>query len=450
MKPMSIPTEINGTTTIKGKNIIFAYKDGNLSIYLLDEYDAIADLLGETYDQYGRIFNEVLRPLLKDHLTGRDARNCQEVHFYFQPDNYTLNYSSGPTEYTTLIISVDKFIIYEVEIPERVSDSLSFSSEQFHHFLSMIPKVSEIDKTRLEFSVCYDFPSTKMTANFLLNGKKIAFKPSTLTTVRYSYLEFTPRLSVRFEELDVAGMLELCDSVLRFLRFAFMRNDIFPDEINFVLDGCAGHIYYPQHQSFEYEPENLASIRNIGCLRWKSIYKNMDKLFPLIHNKLAYSKSTSKKSNPNKPLYLLHLPETKEKRYEFTINDISQISAAFESEFGSLYPKFTPSPEMENGKLVQKPKATFRRKLKYALTNNANALKGIRRKTNSLINDDEIADICVEFRNAVDHGRPLPKKSKKEDGVFRIFNCLVYALQLSRAGYSQKEIDPLLPRLYDK
>lgn len=420
--------EMIGTVKIYDEDFIFNYKDRKLSVYL--DSDETIFRLTSRKDENNAITIEQ-RPLQIDHLDGKLAENKRSIRFYFDPSNYgwqvSHNEHGSPS---VLSIFINKFLLFEGKNLLPGPGSLTLYSKQFHHFLSMIPRIRASEDSEWKYIADYHFLSTKMTSNFLLDGKKILIHPTFKVGDLISSLDFTPGLLVKFEDLDIPKMLSLCDCLFSFLKFAFMRRDIFPDEIVFSAEGDIGHIHYPPFQPGEYESEDLKIYGKYECLPWELLYKKAGNIISLIHDD---------------SLRFPNIPENRMDRYIVSMNDITQIPAAFDAEFAINYPKFVSPILTKRGKTK---KATLAERIERALLDNGDALKAIKKKTGITISDQTIASKCASFRNAVDHGDKLPNDKRDVAESFRMLNCLVYALQLKRAGYDPDEIDALLPRLY--
>ncbi len=61
---------------------------------------------------------------------------------------------------------------------------------------------------------------------------------------------------------------------------------------------------------------------------------------------------------------------------------------------------------------------------------------------------EALGEYCSKIRNDVDHGNRIEAISDEVVNSFILLRCLIYAMQLKKAGYSDEEIDGLINLLY--
>lgn len=156
------------------------------------------------------------------------------------------------------------------------------------------------------------------------------------------------------------------------------------------------------------------------------------------------------------------------------MESISKDAAAFESEFDNLYPNGIPySEERKNiedeivseitplmEKSVSRKKKIYkgfikhvhmeslRDKMEYALVEYSGCIKTIKNRFAKDMSYKEIAEVCSNARNDIDHGNKLNGLDQKVVQGYIIIRGLIYAIQLSRFGMKQDEINSSINNLF--
>lgn len=195
------------------------------------------------------------------------------------------------------------------------------------------------------------------------------------------------------------------------------------------------------------------------ALPWRFIYKASGNIISSIYRD---------------EIHLLNLPEEKISRLWVGLESISKDATAFESEFDNLYPNGIPySEERKNiedeivseitllmEKSVSRKKKIYkgfikhvhmeslRDKMEYALVEYSGCIKTIKNRFAKDMSYKEIAEVCSNARNDIDHGNKLNGLDQKVVQEYIIIRGLIYAIQLSRFGMKQDEINSSINDLF--
>lgn len=445
--------EIKGTINIFDNTFYFSYLDFKLIINL----ESNINLFFST-DKTKKYFIIDHQPLVFDFLAGNNDENGSLINFYFSKSNYTISYTfNNFGTFFTLTIYVDRVIIFDHKCDTK-GTVLNFFSDQFYRFLSMKPSFKRT--AHGIFSVDFNYPSLRYETEFEIEEHKITTRPGYMINYHGTILKMIPCLHIVTDSTDIDFIFKLYDTVLILLKFLFMRTDIFPNSVDIEMNGWDGEIFSSNVSEVDYVPEDYNTMSKTDSIPWQLVYKKIGKIIALVYEK---------------SIYLNHIPKTLDERFSFNSASMSKIAAAFESEFTALYPDGIPlSKDKQQAiakvtekiqELIQQNKGkakdiykmllkfidhvTLANKIEYSLKDNNQGLLDIKKLIRCSMNNKKIASNCAKYRNDIDHGKKI---DHYEDGIgkaFLILNCLIYAMQLRRSGYSPDEINIILPYFYN-
>lgn len=450
---------IYGTLAIGDKEFQFSYNDFKLVINFESNVKSIFS------DEKSDVeFNFDSKPLPFEKLNGKDIENGNILIFFFSKLNYNLNSSFNSFgAHFNLTIYIDRLIIFDgVSSRDNAKSSkleLFFYSEQFYRFLSMIPYFNSLEDRK--YTANFNYPSVGYKTNFNIENYTVSINPGNRINHQGTNLKIIPCLRIVADNSEFSFIFKLFDTVIGLLKFLFMRTDIFPDNVEIYLNGMKGKILSSNVICKEYSEEDLNRPSRTDSIEWRYIYKNIGNLFNLLYEN---------------SLYLEHIPKKLNDRFFFDKTSMSKIAAAFESEFSACYPNETCFSEKKNnaiekvrkeindkistsrGQVKDIYKALLKSvnhlplsaKIEYALNSNEASLVEIKKYIGCNLRNVEIASICAKYRNDIDHGNKITGFKDGTGEAFVILNCLIYSLQLKRGGYSEEEINEMLPLLYHR
>jgi len=263
--------------------------------------------------------------------------------------------------------------------------------------------------------------------------------------------DFTPGLSLRFSgKCQEKQLMELSNTLIRFIQYSFMRINIYPDEIEFNNTISKGNIFIPNYDLKDEGKEKIDIYSDY--LPWIPLYKVAGALFASIKNE---------------EIHLLHLPDEKIKRLWIDNVSISKDSAAFEAEFDRTYPEGVPYSEErkqmekevidELTPLIEASKSKKKKiykgfikhvhaeslcdKMEFALFEYKDCISKLKIRFANELTFEEIAEACSGIRNDVDHGIKIEEINQNSAIGFALIRGLIYAIQLRRYGLKDDEIN---------
>lgn len=161
------------------------------------------------------------------------------------------------------------------------------------------------------------------------------------------------------------------------------------------------------------------------------------------------------------------MPEERILRLYVGTVSISKDSAAFESEFDSVFTEGVPhgekSREIEDeiiqkitmlkeqstgkkkkiyGRLIKHVHAeSLCDKMMYALKQYSGCVDKIKQRFAPKLTNEYIAEVCSGIRNDVDHGNKISEISQDSVSGFIVIRALVYAIQLRKVGMDDESIN---------
>ena len=450
---------IYGTLAIGDKEFQFSYCDFKLVINLGSN---IKSVFSDDKDEV--VFNFDSKPLPFEKLDGRDNENGNILIFFFSKLKYSLNtILNSFGAYFNLTIYINRLIIFDGAFAgkNKVSNKLElfFYSEQFYRFLSMIPYFESLGDRK--YTANFNYPSVGYKATFNIASYTVSINPGNRINHQGTNLKIIPCLRIVADNSEFSFVFRLFDTVISLLKFLFMRTDIYPDTVEIYLDGMKGKILSSNVICEEYTEEDLNKPSRTDSIAWRYIYKNIGNLFNLLYEN---------------SLYLEHIPKKLNDRFFFDKISMSKIAAAFESEFSACYSNETCFSEKKNqaiekvreeindkistntGRVKDIYKTLLKSvnhlplsaKIECALDSNEATLLKIKKYIGCNLKNTEIASICANYRNDIDHGNKIIDFKDGTGEAYVILNCLIYSLQLKRADYSEEEINEILPMLYHR
>lgn len=450
---------IYGILAIGNKEFQFSYSDFKLVINL---QNSVKSIFSDNKDEV--VFNFDKKPLPFEKLIGKNPENGNTLIFFFSKLNYQLNsLFNSFGAYFNLTIYINRLIIYDrVSRGNNETNSkleLFFYSEQFYRFLSMIPYFySSGDKT---YTANFNYPSVGYKSTFYIENHSISINPGNIINHQGTNLKIIPCLRIVADNSEFSFVFKLFDTVISLLKFLFMRTDICPDNVEIYLQGMRGRILSSNAICEEYSEEDLNRPSRTDSIEWRYIYKNIGNLFNLLYEN---------------SLYLEHIPRKLEDRFFFDKTSMSKIAAAFESEFSACYSNETCFSEKKNqaiekvrkeindkiltssGRVKDIYKTLLKSvnhlplsaKIECALDSNEATLVKIKEYIGCNLRNEEIASICANYRNDIDHGNKIIDFKDGTGEAYVVLNCLIYSLQLKRAGCLEEEVNEMLPLFYHR
>lgn len=381
-----------------------------------------------------------------------------EIACYFDNENYGINSKSFCMGPTTISIPLKRHIVYDLS---KHNDKvyMRYYSKNFHRFSNLIPsfEYKNPENGKAEFYFSCDFPSLDKKCSFKLQKYNVTMKPIYYCSWKGAKIDFIPGIELEFDKRIIDSEIEkIYNSFLRFIHYCFMRTDIFPDRFLFSNGGCEGEIIsnFPQDDSIE---NYTAAWRD--SFSWDVLYKHAGELYNLIFD--------------NK-IHILNNLENLKQRMSVSFESISKDSAAFESEFDSLFPdgcpcsesrrnleteimkELTPLYENSTGKkrkiykglIKHVHQETLSNKIKYAFETYKDCISTIKTRLKIDYTNEALGEYCSQIRNDVDHGNRITGITEEQANSFILLRCLIYAMQLKKANFSSEDISNLIDSLY--
>lgn len=337
---------------------------------------------------------------------------------------------------------------------------ISFYSKEFQKFLNMAPNISinPIDDKMTSGKINFEFDSVNMKNEFKVGDLTYLISPTYSLIWKGPEFDFTPGLSLKWQGLsNEKQILRLSEVMLHFIQYCFMRTNIYPKEIIVLTGNIKGSLHFCIGNIKREKADKYDIYRD--ALPWRFIYKASGNIISSIYRD---------------EIHLLNLPEEKISRLWVGLESISKDAAAFESEFDNLYPNGIPySEERKNiedeivseitplmEKSVSRKKKIYkgfikhvhmeslRDKMEYALVEYSGCIKTIKNRFAKDMSYKEIAEVCSNARNDIDHGNKLNGLDQKVVQGYIIIRGLIYAIQLSRFGMKQDEINSSINDLF--
>ena len=446
---------ISGHLEIQGDLFDFIYSNFKLTIHFKNELQRVFS------DEIIRnMFSPGETSLPFSYLKGYDNKNGNIVYFYFSDKNYAFSFSGANFgSYIDLTILINRLIILNNKTPNK-DVKLSFYSNDFAWFLSMVPNFKKYDD--LKYVVDYNFGSVSMVSCFKCGGSKCIIHPGKFTSHGFNPVEITPCLNVIFKNNKIDFIFKVYDAILTSLKFLFMRKDICPKHVSIEVDGHCGLIFSQNVGESNNSFVSQSSLITRNCIPWKKIYQKFHKIFNLAFHK---------------KLYIDHLPSTYNERVNFDEISMSKLAASFESVYNNFCEnneihsdcgkdaRLRVKKELENCKNSNtgKVKNLFKylikavdhvplsEKILQQLKLNRKALIKIKHYIGCSLSYRKIAEITAKFRNDIDHGNKINNRQyENAEKAFIMLNCLIYAMQLKKIGFSLNEISEMLLYIYEK
>lgn len=448
----------SGKTTFMDKEIPFEM-DG-FAMRLFVDTDILRKVFFEEVAEGAYTLKSNTEPLYTNNLKCYTNDGVYYLSVFFEKSSYAAE--------NIMTQSVGTFIIYfhHLIISNLLSRNLDkhnyigILSKNFYKFLDMVPNYKIDDIVNAKFSIDLDFPIKKRKTHISYKGIDIEIHPYPQWSCNYSSLDYTPGLSFKFDGLmDEETLISFIDNWLKMLRFLFMRNNINPDRIHIMIGLVDSElfIYHQQQEKDVVEDLNKAYSDSIS---WNDICDSIPKLFELICND---------------DLYLFNLKNSIRERLSAGIFSASLDAAAFESEFGKLYPNGFKHKEKtllaENESLSEidalltkssgKKRAIYKKlrervrseslqdKMEMAFDDNKDCLVLLKSKFASKLDYELISDVCANFRNNVDHGNRHGMIDDQLVCCFIMLRGLVYSMQLRRCGLDNSKINSIVFKLFN-
>ena len=438
-----------GKTKYNDVNIDFELEDLTLKLFVPG--DVAKDILWQ--EEGGKLTMRVKKPLNVETLSGCTNDEKYQIKCYFKSDNYGMNSKTMGLGKTTIIIPLIRYIVYDLYKP-RDKFYMIYYSKQMHYFTNLMPNFQYDNQT---FFFKCDFPSTNLIARAEIDDYDFEMVPTYICNWNGPKIDFTPGIKIEFNKaLDERRIEKFYETFLYFIRYSFMRMDMFPDKFEFSNGSFCGEII--SNGKVSEEVEDLTSVYR-DSFSWELLHTHAGELFKLIYCNA---------------IHILNTQEKKALRLYVSLESISKDSAAFEAEFDSTYLKGIPcsderkqieeeirneiTPLMENssGKKRKIYKGFIRHlhiesladKIEYAFKEYMKSIQLVKSRLRINYTPEALGEYCSKIRNDVDHGNRIDAISDEVVNSFILLRCLIYAMQLKKAGYSDEEIDGLINLLY--
>lgn len=422
--------------------------------------------------------NDIKRYLLKDKEENFDPFNdkipiddfnfkivtdkeSEEIYCYCYENIYEQKPQLGRKIKVFVTLLIKNLAIFDLKNKIHTNSSnnsyMVYLSNQIHKFTNILSYNTSYINQSINFD---DYLELKPINKFDLDFIKCSLNPVADVLIgKNGRINLTPGIKLCIEKiLDIEEINKIYTSFLKFMKYSLMRNDLFPDKFVIINGNKIGIML--NFYNIKYLKEDLSS-KHLNCLSWEILNKNAGNLFNLIYSN---------------ELYIHNIPETIGDRYVVSLETISKDSAAFESGFDNLRIQINHSnstiqarknakDKIENLKNDQNINRTekdiygfaikqidhepLETKINTAFNKYRNCLISVKSILSYNISDNDVAKLCIKARNAVDHGHLNYLISKEDANSFILLRCLIVAMQLSKAGFAEDEIDELIKRLYN-
>ncbi len=394
-------------------------------------------------------------------LDGILIDGSSKITFYFRKNNYSWEYKIATVSQSSwnLKINIDKNCFYTY-CEMRDFTQISFYSKEFQKFLNMVPNISinPIDDKMTSGKINFEFDSVNMKNEFKVGDLTYFISPTYSLVWKGPEFDFTPDLSLKWQgSSSEKQILRLSKVMVRFIQYCFMRTNIYPEEINILTRNIKGSLHFCIGNIKREKADKYDTYRD--ALPWCLIYKASGNIISSIYCD---------------EIHLLNLPNEKILRLWVGLESISKDAAAFKNEFDNLYPNGIPySEERKNiedeivseitplmEKSASRKKKIYkgfikhvhmeflRDKMEYALGEYSGCIETIKNKFAKDMSYKEIAEVCSNARNDIDHGNKLNGLDQKVVQGYIVIRGLIYAIQLSRFGMKQGEINSSINDLF--
>lgn len=445
-----------GKVEVEKKDYVFEFSNNTLNVYFDND---TAQALFMEKNATGVFLPREELPFEK--LDGILIDGSSRVTFYFKKNNYGWEHKITTVSLGSwdLKVTIDKYLLYTY-CEMRGFTQISLYSKEFQKFLNMAPNISidPFDDKITSGKINFEFDSVNMKNEFKVGDLNYLISPTYSLIWKGPEFDFTPGLSLKWQELsNEKQILRLSEVMLRFIQYCFMRTNIYPEEIIVLTGNVKGSLHFCIRNIKREKADKYDIYRD--TLPWRFIYKASGNIISSIYRD---------------EIHLLNLPGEKILRLWVGLESISKDAAAFESEFDNLYPNGIPyseerkniedeivseiTPLMEKS-ISRKKKIykgfikhvhmeTLRDKMEYALGKYSGCIETIKNRFAKDMSYKEIAEVCSNARNDIDHGNKLNGLDQKVVQGYIIIRGLIYAIQLSRFGMKQDEINSSINDLF--
>ena len=447
-----------GKVKVEKKDYVFEFSNNTLNVYF-DNDTARVLFMGK--NATGVFLPEEGKELPFEKLDGILIDGSSRVTFYFRKNNYGWEHkitTVSPGSWD-LKVNIDKYLLYTY-CEMREFTQISFYSKEFQKFLNMVPNISikPFNDKMTSGKINFEFDSVNMKNEFKVGDLTYLIYPAYSLIWKGPEFDFTPGLSLRWQEQpSEKQILRLSEVMVRFIQYCFMRTNIYPEEINILTRNIKGSLHFCIGNIKKEKTDKYDIYRD--ALPWCLIYKASGNIISSIYRD---------------EIHLLNLPSEKMLRLWVGLESISKDAAAFESEFDNLHPNGIPyseerkniedeivseiTPLMEKSASRKKKiyrgfikhvhMESLRDKMEYALGEYSGCIETIKNRFAKDMSYKEIAEVCSNARNDIDHGNKLNGLDQKVVRGYIVIRGLIYAIQLSRFGMKQDEINSSINNLF--
>lgn len=447
---------MNGSISFLNSNCACSFDGSILEIYCIN--GEAKDLLFEKIAN--GVYSSVIKPIPTNRLVGCLFDSKQTIVFFIDPVGYGFTDEGICGDRVVIKVNVLKYIISKWR--KNGNNVLVIGSKQFHKFLNLFPRFSlDFKKGDRIGEIFYESASGLDKAEFLFRGKKFVAYPFARTRSSGNVFEFLPEIHVKSDErMTEAEMISLADTLYEIISFLFMRNNILPDYICYHSGEYQFDLKYCKSPEYVEEKEDVNSLIKYGFVRWNVVCGHFQRIID------DFVEGNVKRN---------HLGEKSSLRKMVSFEDISTISAFFESTYDLIYgdkvihrsstqkainqivEELKPLKENGNRKIrdivdylfSQLEHVTLETKIEQSLEKYKRCLTSI--KDYFVLKEhtsQEIATTCAQMRNWTNHGDKRAKLDSFKASCFCLLLCLTYSMYLKRWGVDEPTINKSLRELY--
>lgn len=437
-----------GNLNYNGQETLYLFDGRTIELYTSREQsDEI--LYTKLADGAKALTNE-RKPLANDVLNGVVFDTGEKIIFLIDPSNY--GYHSHGFEDCIIDIPVHDYILLKPDSnPELSGVKIAYLSKEFSRFLNVKPKI-DFQRGENNISSLFDVNTASINNKSIFTIDNVDFELSPTWSLNHKNgynLSLGISLLIK-KEIDCKEIIKNYHSLEKLIKFLFYRTDICPDKILIYFPYKKGEIICNHHKEYNPIPEEYDSIWR-DSIPWNCCYDIVGEIYKKIYSN---------------QLYMIHIPETIDKRLWISVNDISLLSSAFENTFKLLHKKEEiflnekriaaeqNAKENINSLILNssgKEKEIYKYLLKrindksledilyFCFDKYSSMLEWVKSKFAPDTDYKKIAKTCADNRNDIDHGNKY-EVAHEVASAFCMLRALVLCMQLKSNGMSDEDI----------
>ena len=453
-----------GKTVYNNRNITCQIEGDYLKLFFSNDSHLTIE---EFFEQENLIFkNESNKRILFANILRCDIIDPNFIiDCYFDENIFNIKGIGDKPNFIILEIPLKFYIIYDNFNYKDESDygfALIYQSRHIQKFIGiMLDKVLHFDdeqnKTKT-FITGLNYSAALLKTKFKINDKEFYITPgfkASLTNI----VNLLPSISLfSKDKVDINDFSKLILVFQIFIKYCLMRCDINPDVLRIINGNWSGQVVVFNEID---NSEEIIHPDYHDSLEWNILYKNAGNIFKFIYDK---------------EIYLENLPAHLNERFIVNSSSISKDASAFEYEFNKNKDDIVEIKEKHKDlkdKIIHdleskinedgisryerdtykhflngiKDKISLSNKMLRSFTKYENCIKKVKDTLKITYTFDEISEECARKRNDVDHGNKYDIDDKTIKS-FIMLRCLIYAMQLKRAGFDDVDTDNLTNYLY--